>query len=113
MVFHQIAKITFEAEIKVHPQAIKEEFEFNASRWYRNGRTYIKDDGLSRYALQKIDSKLFVLTIEQLDLFPIDLGDWSANDYPERETLINETLDEIEKEAGCRIRVIGVSRNAM
>ena len=111
MGFYQIAKITFEAEIKTHPQVFIEEFDFKASKWNKNGRVYTKDDGLSRYTLQKIGEKLFELTIEQLDLFGVDLGEWNEKDYPERENLIKEALDEIEKESMSRIKIIDFSRN--
>jgi hypothetical protein len=107
---HQIAKITFEAEIETHPQVIVEEFDF---KWYKHGRIYAKDDGLCRYTLQKIDKKLFVLTIEELDLFGIELGKWNEKDYPERENIIHEVLKEIEREFKSKIQIIEVDRNAM
>ena len=110
MGFHQIARISFEAEIKTHPQAIVEEFDFKASKWCKNGRIYVKDDGLSRYTLQKIDKKIFVLTIEQLDLFGIDLGEWNEKDYPEREKIIKETLNEIEIEFKSKVRLSRIDR---
>ena len=113
MAMRQIAKITFEAEVKTHPQVIVEEFDFKAPKWYRTGRKYTKEDGLSIYSLQKIDKKIFVLTIEQLDLFGIDLGEWSEKDYPERENIINETLHEIEKEFGSKINILKTSRKAI
>ena len=106
MAFYQIAKITFEAEVKTHPQVVMEEFDFKASNWYKNRRIYTKDDGLSRYTLQKIDKKIFVLTIEQLDLFGIELGGWNEKDYPERENIINESLEEIEKEFKTKINIL-------
>ena len=111
MGFYQIAKITFEAEIKTHPQAFIEEFDFKASKWSKNGRVYTKDDGLSRHTLKKIGERLFELTIEQLDLFGVDLGEWNKRDHPERENLIKEALDEIEKESMSRIKIIYFSRN--
>jgi len=110
MTFHQIAKITFEAEIKTHPQAIMEYFDFKAPKWFENGLVYVKDDGLSRYTLKKIDNKVFVLTIEQLDLFGIELGEWNEKDHPERENMINETLHEIEKEFGTELSVVDIVR---
>jgi len=103
--------IKFEAAIKTHPQVIVEDFDFKAPRWYRNGLKYTKDDGLSRCTLQKTGEKIFVLTIEQLDFFGIDLGEWNEKDYPERENMIKETLDEIEKEFKIRIKVIEISRD--
>jgi hypothetical protein len=112
MAFYQIAKIKFEVEIKTHPQVVIEEFDFKAPKWYKNGRVYTKDDGLSRYILQKIDKKLFVLTIEQLDLFGIELGKWNEKDYPERDNMIKEVLDEVEKGFMSRIKIIEFSRNA-
>ena len=113
MAFYQIAKIRFEAELKTHPQVIIAEFDFKAPKWYKNGRSYIKDDGLSKYILQRIGEKLFELTIEQLDLFGIDLGEWTEKDYPERENIIKEVVDEIEKELKSKIRIIEVNRTAM
>jgi len=110
MGFYQIAKITFEAEIETHPQAIVEEFDFKAPKWCKNGRTYTKDDGLIRYILHKIDKNSFVLTIEQLDLFGIELGEWNGKDYPERENIINETLNEIEKEFKSKVRLLRIDR---
>ena len=110
MGFHQIARISFEAEIKTHPQVIVEEFDFKAPGWFKGWLKYIKDDGLSRYTLQKISKKLFVLTIEQLDLFGIDLGPWDKNSHPERENMINETLHDIEKEFGTKLSVVDIVR---
>ena len=107
---YQIAKITFEAEIETHSQAIIEEFDFKSPKWYKNWKSYIKDEGLSRYTLQKIDKKLFVLTIEQLDLFGIDLGEWNKQDYPERENMIKEVLNEIEREFKCKINILKINR---
>ena len=37
MGFYQIAKITFEVEIKTHPQAVTEEFDFKVARWHKGG----------------------------------------------------------------------------
>jgi hypothetical protein len=109
---HQIAKITFEAEIKTHPQARVEEFDFNAPKWHKTDGKYVKDDDLSRCTLQKIGNKIFVLTIEQLDLFGIDLGEWNEKDHPERENMIKETLNEIEKEFKCKINILKINRVA-
>jgi len=113
MGFYQIAKIKFESEIKTHPQAVIEEFDFKAPNWYKNGRVYTKEDDLTKYTLQKIGEKLFVLTIEQLDLFGIDLGEWNEKDYPERGNLVKEVLNEIEKEFKSKIEITEFSRNAM
>ena len=82
MGLHQIAKIRFKAEVKTHPQAVIDEFDFKAPKWYKTGGSYIKDDGLSKYTLQKTGEKLFELSMEQLDLFGIDLGEWTEKDYP-------------------------------
>ena len=113
MAFYQIAKIRFEAEVKTHPQAVISEFDFKAPKWYKNGRAYTKDDGLRKYTLQKIGEKLYELTIEQLDLFGIDLGEWTENNYPERENIIKEVVDEIKTELKSKIRIIEVNRTAM
>jgi hypothetical protein len=113
MAMHQIAKITFEAEVKTHPQVVIEEFDFKVSNWYKNRRIYTKDDGLSRYTLQKIDKKIFILTIEQLDLFGIELGGWNEKDYPERENIINGALKEIEKEIKNKIKILEINRKAI
>ena len=45
---YRIAKITFEAEIKTHPQAVTEEFDFKAPKCNKYGRIYIKGDDLSK-----------------------------------------------------------------
>jgi len=95
---YQIAKITFEAEIETHSQAIIEEFDFKSPKWYKNWKSYIKDEGLSRYTLQKIDKKLFVL------------GEWNKQDYPERENMIKEVLNEIEREFKCKINILKINR---
>jgi hypothetical protein len=113
MAMHQIAKITFEAEIRTHPQAIVEEFDFKPPKWYKNWRIYTKDDGLSRYTLQKIGKKIFVLTIEQLDLFGMDLGEWNEKDHPERENIIHEVLNEIERELKSKINILKINRMAI
>ena len=113
MAMHQIAKITFEAEIKTHPQMVTEEFDFKASRWRKEGRIYVKGDDLSRYTLQKTDKKLFILTIEQLDLFRIEPGKWNENNYPERENLIDEALIEIEREFKSKINILKIDRVAI
>jgi len=110
MGLYQIAKIKFETEVKTHPQAIMEEFDFKAPKWYKNGRTYTKDDGLSRFTLRKIGKKLFELTIEQLDLFGMDLGKLDEKDYPERENIIKEALGEIEKEIKSKINLVKIDR---
>jgi hypothetical protein len=110
MGFHQIARISFEAEIKTHPQVIVEEFDFKAPNWFKGWLKYIKEDGLSRYTLQKVSKKLFVLTIEQLDLFGMDLGLWDENSNPERENIIKETLQDIEKEFGTKLSIVDIVR---
>jgi hypothetical protein len=61
---------------------------------------------VSAFSLQKIGNKIFVLTIEQLDLFGIDLGEWNEKDHSERENTIRETLNEIEKEFKCKINIL-------
>jgi len=110
MSFYQIAKIQFEADVKAHPQAIMEEFDFNAPAWNRSSRSYAKDDGLGKYTLTKIGNKVFNLTLEQLDLFGIDLGTWNEKDYPEREKWIKDVLAEVSKGLGSEARVTSIIR---
>ena len=113
MAFHQIVRITFEAEVKTHPQAIIEDFDLNAPKWSKIRTTYVKDDGLSRYTLQKTGKKLFVLIIEQLDLFGVDLGVWNEKDYPERENIIKETISEIERGVQSKITILKIQREVL
>jgi len=107
---YQIVKITFESDIKVHPQAVIGTFDFKASKWIRKDKGYAKDDDLIKYSLQKTGENVFVLLIEQVDLYGLDLGKWDEQDHPEREKLIREVLSEIQRGLGSEVRIIQVDR---
>jgi len=40
----------------------------------------------------------------------MDLGPWDENSNPERENIIKETLQDIEKEFGTKISVVDITR---
>jgi hypothetical protein len=56
--------------------------------------------------IQALSKKTFLLTIEQFDLFGIDLGKWNESQHPERENIINEALKKIEKEFKTKINIL-------
>jgi len=105
MALHQIAEIRINIE-QAGMNRIMEKSEFKAERWYKSGAAYVKDDEISKFSLKKIDERTFVLSIEQWDLFGIELGIWDESQHPERENLIKEALNDIRTGLKCEIKVV-------
>ena len=104
MSFHQIV------EIKINAKKETSSEEFKVQKWYNDGNEFIKDDELSKCRLRKIDEQTFIFTIEQLDLFGIDLGIWTEKDHPERENMIKELIDKIKQGLKCEITITEIKR---
>lgn len=107
---YRIAEIKFEADIEMHPQAKAEYFDFKASKWNKNGIIYVKDEDVVKYTLKKACKNLFVLIVEGLDLFGIDVGKWNEHEHPEWESIINQSLEEIKNGLKTNIKIIEVKR---
>jgi hypothetical protein len=62
--------------------------------WYVNGLVLVKDDDGLQYIL---DLSNFTLKCVMGDLFSIDEGDWSPQDFPSREELVNSAILQLQK----------------
>jgi len=113
MPFHVIAQIKFEAKLVVHPQSLPTYIELDSPPWTKTGNAYVKDEDIVRYTLTKTSDKEFVLVIEQIDLFGIDTGKWTDNQYPVRKALIDSTIREIENILGAKITVKEIRREVL
>jgi len=113
MPFHVIAQIKFEAKVVVHPQSIPNSIELDSPLWTETGNSYVKDEDIVRYTLTKTSDDEFVLVIEQIDLFGIDTGKWTDEQYPERKALIDSTLREIENILDTKITVKEIRREVL
>jgi hypothetical protein len=109
MALHQIAEIRIVIE-QVGRNHIIDKLDFKAEHWYKSGTAYIKDDEISKFTLKKIDERTFMLTVEQLDLFGIELGRWDESQHPERENLIKEALSDIRVGLQCEIKIMEYKR---
>jgi hypothetical protein len=96
----RIARIRFEAVFRM---PLKDVSKGNSNK------VYSQDDGLVTYEVYK-DGGIFVLEVSLLDLFGVDSGLWSEKDFPERENLIRDALERIERELNCTIKVIEIER---
>jgi hypothetical protein len=113
MPFHVIAQIKFEAKVVVHPQSIPTYIELDSPLWTEIGDAYVKDEEIARYTLTKTSNDEFVLVIEHIDLFGIDIGKWTDEQYPERKALIDSILREIENILGAKITVKEIRREVL
>jgi len=84
-------------EIKLKPKEIdgRQKFDkINKLNWYSNGGNFVKtDDGL-QYIFDLSNLRIQCLIGE---LFPIEEGKWSPEDYPAREEMIKAMMTELEK----------------
>ena len=69
MAFLKIAEITFQAHVRIHPQLMEGYIGIESPLWTREGKRLVKSTDLERLAIEKIGEALFLLTIEQFDLF--------------------------------------------
>jgi len=113
MPFHVIAQIKFEAKVIVHPQSLPTYIPLDSPPWTKIGDSYVKDEDVVRYTLTKTSDDKFLLVIEQIDLFGIDTGKWTDEQYPERKALIDSTLREIENILGAKITVKEIRREVL
>jgi len=84
-------------EIKLKPKEIdwrQKLDKINKLNWYSNGGNLVKtDDGL-QYILDLSNLRIRCLISE---LFPLEEGKWSPEDYPAREEMIKAMVTELEK----------------
>ena len=113
MAFHVIAKIKFEAKISVHPQAFTSYIDLDYPPWAESGDSYVKDEDVIRYTLTKTSDDEFVLVIEQIDLFGLELGKWTDKQYPKRQAILDSALKEIEETLGTKITVKEIKREIL
>jgi len=85
--------------------------ELSHAKWCREGNRYVKDDGLNRWTLTKQEDE-YRLRFEQLDLFGKDTGPWDPTIHPEREALLQATLDEIRRCTDGKVTVHTIRREA-
>jgi len=95
MAFRVIARIVFEAEVDIHPQSRIDFIDLPSPPWTLVGDTYVKDEDVVRYSLTKISDSIFELIIEQIDLFGLEKGPWTDEQYPVRRELLASALQEI------------------
>jgi len=113
MPFHVIARIKFEAKVVGHPQSHPTYIELNPLLWTKIGDSYVKDEELVRYTLTKISNDEFVLVVEQIDLFGLEAGKWTDEQYPVRKELVDSALREIEDTLGVKITVKEIRREVL
>jgi hypothetical protein len=83
---YQIFEITLRhEEINLESDSIK----ISHLCWYLNGFFLVKED----YGLQYIlDLSGFTLKCTMSEVFPINAGNWSPNEFPYREELVNSAI---------------------
>ncbi len=113
MPFHVIAQIKFQAKVVIHPQSLPTYIELESPPWTMIGDVYVKDEELFRYSLSKISDDEFVLIIEQIDLFGLEIGKWTDEQHPERKSLVDSALREIEETLGTKITVQEIKREVL
>ena len=113
MSFHVIARIKFEAKMVVHPQSLPTYIALESPPWTKTGDAYVKNEELVRYTLTKISNDEFVLVIEQIDLFGLETGKWTDEQYPVRKALVDSTIREIEHSLDVKITVKEIRREVL
>jgi len=113
MAFHVIAQIKFMAKVVVHPQSLPTFIELDSPPWTKIGDSYVKDEELVRYTLTKISDDEFVLVIEQIDLFWLETGKWTDEQYPVRKALVDSIIREIEDTLSVKITVKEIRREVI
>ena len=113
MSFHEIARIKFEAKVIVHPQSHPAYIELDSPPWTKIGDAYVKDEELVRYTLTKTSNDEFVLVIEQIDLFGLETGKWTDEQFPVRKALVDSTIQEIEHSLGVKITIKEIQREVI
>jgi hypothetical protein len=103
----------FEAKVIVHPQSLPTYIELDSPPWTKIGDSYVKDEELVRYTLIKISNDEFALVIEQIDLFGLEIGKWTDEQYPVRKVLVDSVLREIEDTLGVKITVKEIRREVL
>ena len=84
-------------EIKLRPKENdfrKKLDQANKLGWHINGRNLVKTDGGLQYIL---DLSHFNVRCFVSELFPIEEGEWSSEDYPARDGIIRTVIIELEK----------------
>jgi len=113
MPFHVIAQIKFEAKVVLHPQSLPTYIELDSLPWTKTGDAYVKDEDIVRYTLTKTSDDEFVLVIEQIDLFGLETGKWTDEQYPVRKALVDSTIREIEDTLSVKITVKEIRREVL
>jgi hypothetical protein len=83
-------------EIKLKPK--KNDFRKKLDQatklgWHINGRNLVKTDGGLQYIM---DLSHFNVRCLVSELFPIEEGEWSPEDYPARDEIIRMVITELE-----------------
>ena len=83
-------------EIKLRPKEIdlRKLDKVNKLNWYSNGGNLVKNDDGLQYILDLSNLKIKCLIGE---LFPLQEGEWSPEDYPGREETIKAVVKELKK----------------
>jgi hypothetical protein len=84
-------------EIKLKPKEIdlrQKLDKINKLNWYSNGGNLVKTDDELQYIFDLSNLRIQCLIGE---LFPIEEGKWSPEDYPAREEMIKTMMTELEK----------------
>ena len=101
------------AKVVVHPQSLPTFIELDSPPWTKIGDSYVKDEELVRYTLTKISDDEFVLVIEQIDLFWLETGKWTDEQYPVRKALVDSIIREIEDTLSVKITVKEIRREVI
>ena len=85
----------FEIKLKQKEINLRENLEkVNKLNWYFDGRNLIKTDNVLHCIL---DLSHFGVKCLVNELFPIEEGEWSPEDYPAREEIIKIVITELKK----------------
>ena len=83
-------------EIKLKPKEIdlRKPERIDRLNWYSNGGNLVKNDNGLQYILDLSNLRIKCLIGE---LFPLQEGEWSPEDYPGREEIIKTVVAELKK----------------
>ena len=84
----------FEIKLKIKENDFRKKLD-QATKlgWHINGRNLVKTDGGLQYIL---DLSHFNVRCLVSELFPIEEGEWSSEDYPARDGIIRMVITELE-----------------
>jgi hypothetical protein len=84
----------FEIKLKIKENDFRKKLD-QATKlgWHINGRNLVKTDGGLQYIM---DLSHFNVRCLVSELFPIEEGEWSPEDYPARDEIIRMVITELE-----------------